>query len=144
MHPQAGSFAFIAQEVGLGRALTIDFNLSPTIRLPRLNTDTPFVQENGNPTLQAQQWWQTFAERLEAAYGALAGAVIAIQAAYDAAAQASTAATAASNAATAAQSTADASAETLTALQSGDLVLDSINIGGQVFVNNGGSIEAEP
>lgn len=133
------------QDVGLTRGFTVVLaDLPDSIRLPRLNTNTPFVQENGNPTLQAQQWWQDVVERLEASYAALAAAVEAIQAAYNAASQAQTTASVAA-------ATADAAAEEVATVEaeiadilSGDIPLTALNVGGQRYVNSGGLLIPEP
>lgn len=144
LYSQPHSLTCTMQDVLLTRGFLVDFDLPDTIRLPRLNTNIPFVQENGNPTLQAQQWWQSVAEAVEDAYAALAAAIEAIQAAYNAAAQAQTTATAAVATADAAEAAVATVEDEIADIVSGATPLTALNVGGQRYVTSGGTLIPEP
>lgn len=82
------------------------------LKLPRLPRDVRIVDERGYPTVGFQIWWQTFADKIEEAFNALADNVAAIADAQAAADNANAAAAAANTAANNAQNTADAITET--------------------------------
>lgn len=135
MYAGTGALEANGQTAALGRELEVG-TTTLALRLERLRF--PITDGRGQATSQFQLWWQRQCEAIEAAYAALAEQVAAIQAAYDAAAQASSAASVASDAAVQAQVAVEEAQEVVDLLQSGDLSLPAITVGGKKFYNDDG------
>jgi len=127
----------------LYRGLSVDLGDLDLSRLARLSVFKPIVDpRTGHPTQDHQFNMQRAFEAIEAAFTRLSSAVNAIQAAYNAASQAQAAATEAAN--TAAQvTTAIAEVEaTVEGIQDGTIALETINVGGTQFYNDGGTLRS--
>jgi hypothetical protein len=140
MKPATAIFAAAGQTAITGRSYdfpTVDGNL----RLERLNSTSPIVDPaTGYPSAQFQRFWQRHCEAIENAYSALSVQVDGLTAAYEAAAQATQAASAANNAVVEVQQATEAAQEVVTQLQSGELNLPAITVGGKRFVNDDGEL----
>jgi hypothetical protein len=99
------------------------------LKLPRLPTRFGIVDKAGQPVTAFQQWWQSFASKIEEAFNALADTVAAIAAAQAAADAANAAAAAASAAADIASTVA-----ALTASGVVGAVLTATDVGANVTV----------
>lgn len=140
LHADSGIFLLVGQEAGFTREATINLG-DLDLKLDRLQISQSYFNDRGQPTPQMQRFWQRHCEAFETAFSALRDSVTAIQMAYDATAQAQTAATEANNAVAAVQETAAAATQLVEDLQSGELNLPAITIGGTRFGNKGDSLE---
>ena len=125
--------------------------------LPEFERKVPLVEDNRCATFTFHRWWLAVTQALKESFNRLETIVLDIQAAQQAAADAQAAAvvaqsaadTAAAEAAAAATEAQAAAASATTAnsaitqIQEGTLEIEAIKIGGQRFINSGGSLVAE-
>lgn len=128
-----GAMVLTAPPATFGRDYTVDLG-SLDLKLAALQASISIVDAQGRPSAQFQLFWQRHCEAIRASFRSLVDSVTAIQTAYDAAAQAQAAAESAHTAVAAAQEVAQEAQEVVTQLQSGELNLPAITIGGKKYV----------
>jgi len=107
-----------------------------TLRLPRIQNNTPIVDSRGYVTLTFQLWWQNAMEQIETAINGVQSALDAAAAADAAAANADAAAVAAQTAADTAQGVADqvAADSSLANSYTTGLTIDATDVGASVTI----------
>lgn len=126
-------------DVALQRNYTVSTSLI-ALRLDRISIEKIVEPGRGVPSQRFQHLWRRHCESIEDAINSIIDQVNAIQAAYDAAAQATAAASEANNAAEEVRETVATVEADMEELKAGTLVLPAINVGGDPFVNDGGSL----
>lgn len=142
MFARAGKLALTGQPIRLAREYTVGLG-ELSLRLDRLEAQNAIVDAQGRPTGVFQRKWQRHCESIEASFGALRDAVLAIQTAYDAAAQAQQAVTEVNSALVTVQDTVATASQFVEDLQDGTMNLAAITIGGKKFVNDNGDLVTE-
>lgn len=132
LYPDPLSLSLAFPSVTVRRSFTASLG-DLTLRLDRL---TPIEE----PDSRRRWLHQRHCESIEGAFNHLVSVVEQIQAAYNAAAQAQTAATEAAASAVTAAATAESAEERVDQLLSGALAIEQLNVGGQRFVNDGGTL----
>lgn len=144
MYAGTAMLRLLGQTVSFGRTYDASFDSLGATKLERLLSSNAIVDSVGRPTAQFQRFWQKHCEAIETAFRNFQGQLDAINAAYNAAAQANTAASNANNAVATVTATVADAQDTLDQIQTGDLNLPSITIGGSKFVNNAGDLVVAP
>jgi hypothetical protein len=130
-------------DVSLYRGLSVDLGDLNLTRLARLSPAVPIVNpQTGAPTGQHQYNMQRSFEAIEAAFTRLSAAVTQIQAAYNAASQAQVSATEAANSAAEVVTQVAEVQSTVDGIQDGTVALETINVGGTKFYNDGGDLRS--
>lgn len=144
IHAAPYGFALSFPDVALTRNYDVAIGALDLSRLSRLSSMVAVVDpKTGRPTQKFQYDVQRAFKAIEDSFNRLSASVDAIQAAYDAAAQANTAAVEAKAAAEDVRETVTTVETKMNQLEAGTLVLPKVNVGGQVFVNNGGSLTVD-
>lgn len=143
LYADPGTFSLSFPDVALTRnfALSLDLDLT---RLSRLSAMVPIINpKTGAPTQKFQFDLQRTLEAVETAYNRLASAVTAIQTAYNAAAQAQQAATEATSIVAEVREEITTVSAQVEGIKTGTVAIERLNVGGQQFVNDGGSLTVD-